>query len=97
MPLLFLIVGAMFLTAAVRGKEQTDELLALIKSDFTGPNNFMVWAFAVGAIAGVGYLPKMRPISNAMLALIMLAIVLRNSGPDGSQNIFSSFYKQISE
>jgi len=97
MPLLFLIVGVMFLTAAVRGKEQTDELLTLLKRDFTGPNNFIIWSFAVGIVAGFGYIPKLKQLSNVFLALVLLAIVLRNAGPDGSKNFFTSFYKQISE
>ena len=95
MPVLFLFVGALFLSAAVRGEEQTHKLLALVKGDFTGRNNFLVWCLALGALAGVGYVKPLRPISNILLVLVFIAIILRNAGPDGSGNLLSSFFKQI--
>lgn len=97
MPLLFLIVGSMFLTAAVRGPDETRKLMALIKGDFTGQNNFLIWSLAVGSIAGLGYVKSLKPFSNVFLTLIFLVIVLNNSGPDGSKNLFTSFYNQIKD
>lgn len=94
MPLLFLIVGALFLVAAVRGKEQTDELMRLIRSDFTGPGNFLVWALAIGSVAAVGYVPKAKPLSNAFVALIFVVLILVKKDADG-QDFFTSFFRQV--
>lgn len=95
MPVLFLFVGALFLTAAVRGEDQTHKLMTLLKGDFTGKNNFLVWCLALGAVAGVGYIKPLRPLSNILLVLVFIAIILRNSGPDGRGNLLTSFFKQI--
>lgn len=95
MPVLFLFVGALFLTAAVRGQDETAKLLALLKGDFTGKNNFLVWSLSLGALAAVGYVKPLRPLSNILLVLVLVAIILRNAGPDGSSNLLSSFFKQI--
>lgn len=94
MPLLFLIVGVLFLVPAVRGEEETKKLLALLRSDFIGPNNFLVWALAIGTVAGLGYVPKMRPLSNALLVLIFVSMILIKRDADGV-NFFTSFYNQI--
>lgn len=94
MPLLFLIVGTLFLVAAVRGEDQTRKLLDLFKSDFVGPNNFLVWALAIGAVAGIGYIPKMKPLSNIFLALIFIVLLLVRKDASG-QDFISSFFRQV--
>lgn len=94
MPFLFLVIGILFLTAAVRGKDQTDKLIGLIKSDFTGPNNFFVWMLAIGGLAGIGVIPKMKPFSNALLGLIFAVLIIGKKGKDG-KDFFSSFISQV--
>lgn len=94
MPLLFLIVGCLFLVAAVRGEDQTRKLLDLLKSDFMGPNNFLVWALAIGSVAGVGYVPKMKPFSNVFLALIFIVLLLVKKDTSG-QDFITSFFRQV--
>lgn len=94
MPLLFLIVGVLFLVAAVRGKEQTDKLLRLFRSDFVGPQNFLVWALAIGSVAGLGYVPKLKPFSNAFLVLIFIVLILVKKDSTG-QDFFTSFFRQV--
>ena len=51
-----------------------------IASDFTGPGNFTWWLLALGMIGGVGYVPKLRPVSTAFLTLIVLVLVLSANG-----------------
>lgn len=90
----FLLAGVVFFIAAYRGKEATDELLAILKDDFTGPNNFFVWCLAIGAVVSLGYVPKMRPLSNALFVLVIVAIVLAHSDKSG-RNFVTDFFKQI--
>lgn len=94
MPLLFLIVGALFVVASVRGEEQTRKLLDLFKSDFVGPNNFIVWALAIGSVAALGYVPKMKAFSNAFLALLFVALIIRRKDSTGA-DFFTSFFRQM--
>lgn len=90
----FLLAGILFFVAAYRGKDSTDELLAILKADFTGPDNFFVWALAIGVVVALGYLPKMRPLSNALFVLVIVAIILAHSNSSGD-NFVTKFFKQI--
>jgi hypothetical protein len=94
MGLLFLIAGVLFFTAAYRGGDAPTKLTGILKSDFTGPNNFFVWALALGAVAGIGYIPKLRPLANALFVLVLLALILAHSNKNGD-NFVTLFFKQI--
>jgi predicted transporter len=90
MPLAFVIVGILFLVAAVRGKQYSDELLTTVKSDFTGPGNFFYWGIALFVIGAVGYYKPLRSASNAFLTLVVVVLFFSNRG------FFQSFMDQIS-
>lgn len=94
MALLFLIAGILFFTAAVRGGDAPKELIGIIQDDFTGPKNFFVWALAVGAVLGLQYVPKMRPIAYALFCLVILALILSHSDKQGG-NVITKFFDQI--
>ena len=94
MALMFLIAGILFFVAAIRGKDATHELVTTIQDDFTGPNNFFVWALAVGAVASIGYVPKLRPLSVALFVLVILALILAHSDKSGN-NFVTEFFRQI--
>lgn len=94
MPLMFLIAGVLFFVAAIRGKEATSELIDTLRDDFTGPGNFFVWALAVGCVAGLGYVPKLKPLSNALFVLVILALILAHSNKSG-KNFVTEFFRQI--
>lgn len=51
-----------------------------VVGDFTGEGNFTYWLVAIGAIGAVGYAPQFRGFSRGFLALILVAMVLRNGG-----------------
>lgn len=91
MPLALLIVGIIFLTAAVRGKEQTDLLFSTLKDDFTGPNNFLYWGIALWIIGAVGYYKPAKSFSTAFMTLVIIVLFISNKG------FFSQFMQQISE
>jgi hypothetical protein len=78
MPLIFLAVGVLFLVSAVRGTQGS--LLALLKDDFTGQNNFLIWIAAVAMIGLIGLVDDFRAVSNAFLGLIVLVILISNKG-----------------
>lgn len=78
MPLALLMIGVMLIVAALRGTER--ELFALIKSDFTGPNNFIFWVLSLYLISALGYIPQLRKLSNTFLVLVVLALFLSNKG-----------------
>ncbi len=88
MPLFFLVVGAAFIAAALRGKQA--DLFALLKADFTGSSNFGIWVLAIGLVGALGYIPGFKTLSNGLLVLVILVILLGNKG------FFSTFQQQVS-
>ena len=88
MPFVFIFIGSVLLIAAVRGTHQN--LYALVKRDFTGPNNFIYWVVAILIIGAVGYVQKLKPISDAFLILILVVLFLKRG-----EGFFDMFTKQI--
>ena len=78
MPFAFLIVGALFVVAAVRG--QSKQLLSLVKADLTGKDNYLYWAVSILIIGALGYVDELRPLSRAFLILVLVVLVLSNGG-----------------
>ena len=91
MPFFLLILGVIFLVTAVRGNQ--NDLIDLIKSDFSGQNNFFLWVLAIIIIVAVGQFKVIRPISDAFLGMIILVIILANY--KNGKDIFSSFISQV--
>lgn len=94
MILVFLFVGLLFLVAATRGTEQTQELIDIIKADFTGKNNFFVWILAIGGIYSLGLFKPIAKFANYFIILILIVIVVRRKDDNGD-TFFVSFAKQI--
>ena len=78
MPLFFLVVGAGLIVVAIRN--QTSQLVTLLKSDFTGSGNFGVWIVAIAGIGALGTVPGFKTVSNGLLVLVVLGILLSNKG-----------------
>ena len=76
MPLLFIGLGIFLLIAAVRGGDNLKSAATLLRNDFTGKNSFFVWLIALFAIGALGYIKPLRPLSIALMTLVMLAIFL---------------------
>lgn len=81
MPFALLIIGAVLLVSAVRNTQ--DDLFALTKGDFTGQANFVYWVVALLIIGGVGYIPKLKPISDAFFILVLVVLFLTKGNPQG--------------
>ena len=75
MSLALIFAGVLFLSAAVRDSQA--DLFGLLKQDLTGSNNFLQWALALILVGALGFIPKLKPFSMALLALILVAIFLR--------------------
>lgn len=86
MPFALIIAGIILTVAGVRSTENA--LFALLKGDLTGTNSFIWWVISILAIGSVGYLPGMRQLANAFLALIMIVLVL---SVNKNGNVFASF------
>lgn len=85
MPYVLLIFGEMLLVSGIQGTQ--DDFFALLKNDFTGANSFIYWLAAIAVVGGIGYIPKMKPLSNAFLVLILVVLILHQN----PQTLFSQF------
>lgn len=76
MPFVFVVVGIGLVVVAIRGTQAT--AFQLLQSEFSGPNSFIKWALAIFILGGLGYVPVIRPVTRAMLLLVLLVIFLKN-------------------
>ncbi len=88
MPFVFLLLGLALLIVAVKGTHV--QLFTLLKSEFTGSNNFLVWIAAIAILGALGFIKPIRPIALGMIVLVVLVMVLKNKG-----GFFASFNQQI--
>ena len=88
MPFALLFVGILFVVVGYRGTQ--NDLLSLLKGDFTGPRNFIYWVISILVIGAVGYVPRLKPISDGFLVLVLLVLFISNPG------FFSQFTQQVS-
>ena len=98
MPLAFLAIGALFLVAGIRGtvtdKNGQPGLVTLLKGDLTGSNNFLVWIVAIFGLGALGYVPGLKPIANAFLVLVLVALVLA-TGKQSRGGFFAKFNEAV--
>lgn len=92
MPYVILIIGLFMTVVGYRGKQA--ELQALIKDDFTGPDNFLRWLVAIAIVGGLGYVRPIRPIANSFLALLIIVMFLSNGG---FFNRLNEVYKRVTQ
>ena len=94
MPFALIVVGLVLLITASRDKHE--QLFTLLKGDFTGPNNFVYWFVAILTIGAIGYIPRAKPFSNAMLVLVVLILVLKRGDSHGvGGGLFERFTEQL--
>lgn len=87
MPFAFIIIGLVLLVSGVRNTQ--DDLFTLVKGDFTGQNNFIFWTISILIIGAVGYIPRLKPVANSFLVLVIVVLFLSNKG------FFANFNQQI--
>lgn len=93
MPFVLIIVGVVFLDAAVRNTVSDSSsgpgLTTLLKGDFTGKDNFLYWITAIFIIGAIGYIKPLQPVSRMFMALVVLVLFLSNGG------FFSKAYGEL--
>lgn len=90
-----LIIGIVMIVAAVR--DTVTELIVLLANDFTGKNNFLYWVLALLIIGAIGYVPKLKGVSDAFLVLVILALFLNVGNPSTpAGGFFKQFVNAIS-
>ena len=77
MPIALIVVGAVFIIAAVRDKQV--ELGDLLVSQFAGPDSFTIWALGFVLVSMIGTIDALRPLSRALMGLMLLVLFLANS------------------
>ena len=87
-----LIIGITLVVAAVRGTHLN--LIQLIWGDFTGPANFWYWIAALLLVGMIGYIPKLKALSDGLLVIIILSLLLARSNPKEPEG---GFFKQLTD
>lgn len=87
MPFALILVGVLLVVAAVR--DTTDKLFALVKGDFTGPNNYTYWMASILLIGALGYVKALQPLSRIFIVLLVVVLVLSHGG------LFDKFNQQL--
>lgn len=81
MAFVFILVGAVVLTAGVRGTQ--GDLWKAVQKDFSpsmqqpGQSSFLSWVAAILIIGAIGYVKELRGISHGFLALVLIAMVIK--------------------
>lgn len=68
-----LIIGIALIVAAMRNSQ--DALFSAIGTDVP---NFIVWAAAIFALGAIGFVPGLKPVSRALLALVITVLIVTN-------------------
>lgn len=78
MPFILIMLGILLFVTAIRGT--TGQLASLLSQDVFGQRGFIVWVIAVLVIGAVGYVQKLKGISDAFLVLLVIVLFLSNRG-----------------
>lgn len=90
MALALLIIGLILVVAGARGK--AGELAGLVADD---GKLFLPYAAVIFIVGSIGYFKTARPVVNAFLALVVIALILA-SGRQAAQQ-FSSAINGVSK
>jgi hypothetical protein len=90
-PFALLIIGLFLLASAIQGTQNF--ALKLIVGDFTGPNNFFYWVVALLIIGSIGYIDRLKPVSDGLLALVILVLILATGNPQKMAS--GGFFRQF--
>lgn len=69
-----LIIGTVLLVASIRNAQNC--LVNLVQADFVGANNFGYWVVALIVVGAIGYVDKLKKLSDGLLVLIFVALFL---------------------
>lgn len=81
MPIFFLVIAVLLIAAGINNK--TRELGELIGDSFRpqdGSPSFITWILALLLVGSLGYVSQLKPVANALIALILIVLLLSNKG-----------------
>lgn len=90
MPFVLIAIAVLLIVVGFNGCYS--QFFQLLKGDFTGSQSFFIWIGALLVIGFVGYIPKMKGLSEGFLLLVLLAFTLSNRGVFDPNN---GFFAQI--
>lgn len=86
MPIVFGVVGILFIVAGARGQSTT--LFSLIKDDFSGQPNYFEWMIAIFLVGAIGYIKQLSTISRMFMFIILAGLLYKN------KQVFSEFHAE---
>lgn len=91
MAFLALAIAVLLIVSAIRNTH--GQLLGALLQDVPG---FAIWGAAIFAVAVIGFIPGLKPVSRGLLALVLLVIILTNYRAilDGFQTTWQGAAKQ---
>jgi hypothetical protein len=95
-PFVLITIGAVLLISSARNtlsNTQGTGLYQLLAGDFTGQSNFIFWFVAILLIGALGYVPKLKPLSTAFMALVILVLFLKKGNP--ATGVGGGFFSQF--
>lgn len=93
MPFFLIAIGIVLSMAAVTGRQR--ELGDLWLSQLRGPGSFLNVALVLLLIGAVGAISQLKPLATAFMALVLLVLVLSNSGTTESVSLIGKARSQI--
>lgn len=91
MPFALIIIGALLIASGL--KDTQGELGTLLSNDLIGAGSFAWWFVSILIVGAVGYIPQVKPVSQAMLALIVSGLIFTNA----RHGLFSQFTQAIGQ
>ena len=79
-----IVIGLLLTVSAVRNTHVC--LINVVKLDFTGRGNFLYWVAAIFILGALGYSETLRPLSDGLLILILVALFFTR----GKQGLFKN-------
>lgn len=93
MPFFLMAIGVVLLMAAINGRHK--ELGDLWLSQLRGPGSFLNLLFILLLLGAVGSIRALQPIAIAFMSLIILVVVLTNSGTVDSLSLIGRARAQL--
>ena len=88
MPFVLIIFGILLLSTAFKGN--TGDLTDILKKDLTGTAQDVMAIVAILGVGAIGFVPKLKTISDSFLVLILVSMMLADKG-----GFFRQFQAQL--
>jgi hypothetical protein len=75
MPFALIVAGIALILVGYQGTQ--DKFFGMLQADAP---QFIKWAVAIFVIGAIGYIPRLKDLSNAFLVLIILVMFISNQG-----------------